>query len=153
MTVREKRQNMKRVKHPLNLYHISVTNHNGEVFHPRIPDTCVSEDEENTDIKRVCFSSTISGAYRAITFTDECGEECYVHIPENLDSILKRGGIYKPSEELVWDSYFTSEYWVRRPVKMKCIGKAKFYYRESDAKNYCGPWRPRVRFKWIERYD
>ena len=143
---------MKRIKHKVNLYHISTVNHNGEVFHPRVPDCCVSDEQENQDIKRVCFSSTISGAYRAITFSWEIGEECYVHVPENIDNIIKRGGVYKPSHLLVWDSDFTNEYWVRRPVKMKCIGKAKFYYNEFDCCHYGGPWRPKVRFKWIERY-
>ena len=111
----------------------------------------VDNDKEDDTIKRVCFSSTISGAYRAITFGDACGEECYIHIPVNIDSILKRGGVYKPSEELVFDSYFTGEYWVKRPVKLKCIGKAKFYYKEWSG--FSGPWRPKVKFKWIERYD
>ena len=151
MSEREKRKNMKRVKHPINLYHISVSNHNGEVFHPRVPDGMIDKDKEDDTIKRVCFSSTISGAYRAITFEDTCGDECYIHIPVNIDSILKRGGVYKPSEELVFDSYFTGEYWVRRPVKLKCIGKAKFYYREWNG--FSGPWRPKVKFKWIEKYD
>ena len=151
MSEREKRKNMKRVKHPINLYHLSVSNHNGEVFHPRVPESIVHSDKEDDVTKRVCFSSTISGAYRAITFEDTYGEECYIHIPVNIDSILKRGGVYKPSEELVFDSYFTGEYWVRRPVKMKSIGKAKFYYKErSDA---WGTWRPPVKFKWIEKYD
>lgn len=142
---------MKRVKNPINLYHLSVRNHDGEVFHPRVPDSMIDNDKEDDTIKRVCFSSTISGAYRAITFGDACGEECYIHIPVNIDSILKKGGVYKPSEELVFDSYFTGEYWVKRPVKLKCIGKAKFYYKEWNG--FSGPWRPKVKFKWIERYD
>lgn len=153
MSEREKRKNMKRVKHPINLYHLSIRNHNGEVFHPRVPEIIVDLDEEDDTISRVCFSSTISGAYRAITFEDTCGEECYVHIPVNIDSIIKRGSVYKPSEKLVFDSYFTGEYWVRRPVKLKCIGKAKFYYKDNNRYCYGGPWRPRVKFKWIEKYE
>lgn len=145
-----KRKEMKRVKRPINLYHISYDNHNGETFHPRVPYDC-GNDEDYT-IRRVCFSSTISGAYRAITFDDTYGEECYVHIPENITPILKRGGVYKPSTELVWDRDFTDEYWVRRPVKMKCIGKAKFWYKEnimSSLKTFRLP----VHFKWIEKYE
>ena len=148
LTIRERRKNMKRVKHPINLYHISLKNHNGEVFHPRIPE--VYNNDEDDTISRVCFSSTISGAYRAITFEDTCGEECYVHIPTNIDSLIKRGSVYKPNTNLVWDADFTNEYWVRRPVKLKCIGKAKFYYK--DRSSWIGPWRPRVDFKWIEKY-
>lgn len=149
----EVRKNLKRVKHNINLYHLSCSNHNGEVFHPRVPDCCVN-GQEDTVTRRVCFSSTISGAYRAITFEDTYGEECYVHVPENIEPILRRGGVYKPSEELVFDSYFTGEYWIKRPVKMRCIGKAKFYYKEYQCGyGYYGcPWRPRVRFKWIEKY-
>ena len=140
---------MKRVKHPINLYHISLRNHNNETFHPRIP--YVYNNDEDDTIRRVCFSSTISGAYRAVTFNDTCGEVCYVHIPVNIDTIIKKGGVYKPSVNLVWDADFTGEYWVRRPVKLKCIGKAKFYYKEWNG--FSGPWRPKVKFKWIEKYD
>lgn len=143
-----KRKSLKRIKHCKKLYHISIDNHNGEVFHPRVPDNF--GNEEDYTMNRVCFSSTISGAYRAITFEDTYGEECYIHIPENIESIVKRGGLYKPDENLVWDSYFTNEYWVRRPVKMKCIGKAKFYYKNKS--KILGTWRPRVIFKWIEKY-
>ena len=139
---------MKRIKHSIRLYHISCSNHNGEVFHPRVPLDC--GNEEDYTISRVCFSSTISGAYRAITFDNQYGEECYVHVPENIERILKRGGVYKPSTELVWDRDFTNEYWVKRPVKMKCIGKAKFWYRNETS--LLGPWRPPVHFKWIEKY-
>ena len=148
LSIRERRKNMKRVKHPINLYHISLKNHNGEVFYPKIPEV-YNSDEDDT-ISRVCFSSTISGAYRSITFEDTCGEECYVHVPANIDSIIRRGSVYKPNTNLVWDATFTNEYWVRRPVKLKCIGKAKFYYK--DRSSWIGPWRPRVDFKWIEKY-
>lgn len=143
-----KRKEMIRVKRPINLYHISCKNHDGETFRPRIPLDC--GNEEDYTIKRVCFSSTISGAYRAITFEDTYGEECYIHVPEDIEPILKRGGVYKPSTKLVWDRDFTNEYWVKRPVKMKCIGKAKFWYKNHSA--IFGPWRPLVRIKWIEKY-
>jgi len=151
MSEREKKKYLKRIKRPVHLYHISLKNHDGEVFKPRVPEDF--GNNEDYTIPRVCFSSTISGAYRAITFEDIHGEDCYVHVPENAVSLFKNGNVYKPGEELVWDTYFTDEYWVKRPVKMKCIGKARFYYKESLGLFCSGPWRPPVKFKWLEKYN
>lgn len=130
------------------LYHLSEENHNGEVFSPRVPYStayCFGNGEcEDKTHKRVCFSTTISGAYRAIQFN--CGEwlELYVHVP-----CKKNVKFYRPTEEQVFDCKFTNEVWVNRKVKMKCIGKirAKYDY------NMCSrQFRPNVKIKWIEKY-
>lgn len=145
-----KYKELKRIKKTINLYHISNDNHDGEVFKPRIPDSICDHEQEDTTMNRVCFSSTISGACRAINFDHICGVEYYIHVPENIETIVKKGALYKPSKQLVFDTYFTNEYWIRRPVKMKCIGKAKFYYKEKTSNFRI--WRPPVHFKWIEKY-
>ena len=141
-----RKKGLKRILFPIQLFHISLDNHDGEVFKPRVP--FVFGDEEDSTIKRVCFSSSISGAYRAITFTETCGEDCYIHVPEKLENIIRNGHLYKPSTELVFDADITDEYWIKCSVKMKCIGLARFYYniRPNCLK------KPKVNFKWIEKY-
>ena len=127
------------------LYHLSIENHDGEVFTPRVPSSVMTlnfEACEDETHKRVCFSTSISGAYRAIQF--DCREwmELYVHVPYN-----KKIKYYRPTEDEVYDAKFTNEVWVRRKVKMKCIGKIKAIYYDSWER-----WRPHVKFKWIEKY-
>lgn len=125
------------------LYHLSEENHNNEVFKPRIPQSIIDDEEkEDQTTKRVCFSKTISGAYRAIQFTNDEKVELYVHIPYN-----KNIKYYKPTEEQVYDINFTSEVWVKHKVKMKCIGKICAYYK-CDYFH----WKPKVRIKWLEKY-
>lgn len=52
------------------LYHLSESNHEGEVFIPRVPLSTAyalnGEIVEDVDSKRVCFSTTISGTYKVI---------------------------------------------------------------------------------------
>lgn len=130
------------------LYHLSESNHEGEVFIPRVPLSTAyalnGEIVEDVDSKRVCFSTTISGAYRAIQFNSGKWLELYVHVPYR-----KNIKFYRPTEDEVYDCKFTNEVWVRRKVKMKCIGKirAKYDY------NICSrQFRPNVKIKWIEKY-
>ena len=51
---------------PRGLFHVSEVNHNGKVFRPRIPHS--AEESENMDIKRICFSTSITGASDANLF-------------------------------------------------------------------------------------
>lgn len=58
---------------PKRLIHLSEENHNGEWFKPRVPGSIVincgyGENNEDDTIKRVCFSSSITGAFYAISF-------------------------------------------------------------------------------------
>lgn len=125
------------------LYHLSEDNHHNEVFFPRIPHSVMDEaDMEDQKTKRICFSTTLSGAYRAIQFRYDDVLELYVHVPYNQDVKY-----YRPTEKQVYDCKFTNEIWVKRKVKMKCIGKIKAYYK----KDYFH-WRPKVYIKWIEKY-
>lgn len=125
------------------LYHLSIENHHNEVFKPRVPHTVVHDLEDETH-KRVCFSTTISGAYRGIQFNEGEWAELYVHIPKRKNIKFKR-----ITTNEVFDCKFTNEVWVQRNVKMKCIGKIKAMYKRSKR----GRWRPKVIIKWIERYE
>lgn len=155
------------------LYHLSVDNHNNEVFEPRIPkspytDEC-GEIIEDIHTPRVCFSKYINGAVLALTNDSDCviNKEYYVHIPEDIenwyDSSFDWSGsreedwfehVYVPTKKQVPDVNFTYERWVKHSVKMKCIGKIKVSVNieEHLKKNYRESWRPKVRFKWVEKY-
>lgn len=72
-------------------YHLSEINHNNEVFYPRVPYS-IMDDEEYKDqkSKRICFSTTLSGAYRAIQFRPNESMELYVHIPLEIENKIKQ---------------------------------------------------------------
>lgn len=137
-------------KIPKHLYHLSDKNNDGVWFKPRIPESIAidmsgfGDEYEDTHTKRVCFSTSISKAFFAISF-DGSPEELYVHIPENLDKIVERRKLCKPTEEQVFDVSTTNEHWIKCKVKMKCIGKIKIRYR-----SYWGVVK--TSFKWIEKY-
>ena len=141
-------------KKKVHLYHLSDLNHDGKTFRPRLPHS-KSDDPEYEDQKtrRVCFASSMSGAYRAINDVGYT-EKLYVHIPTNLDEIIENGKLVKPSENDVYDVYNTGEYWIKQKVKLKCIGFAEFtcsgYNNMWDMSK---PDRDRVRIKWIEKYQ
>lgn len=102
------------------LYHLSTENHDGETFVPRVPEFRAS-DEDGT-IKRICFSTTLTGAYRAIC-EHYYGNalKLYVHVP-----VVIPEAIYAPDETEVYDVGHTHERWVCENTKMKCIGLAMF---------------------------
>lgn len=126
-----------------NIYHLSLDNHNGEVFKPRIPESALPDYMEDHKTRRVCFSKSISGSYLAIQSTSDIRDKMYVHIPVNENTRY-----FAPGNELVYDAEYTREVWVTRPVKLKCIGKISI---KHHAKYSHG--RPKVYFKWLERYD
>ena len=141
------------LKCPKKLIHLSEENHNGEWFKPRVPDSIYqsfgfnSKDNEDDITRRVCFSGSITGAFYAINF-DGKREKLYVHIPENIDDVVKRGKLYKPTIEQVFDVNYTDEYWVKCKVKMKCIGYISIGYTPSVIEN-----RPKVRFKYLKKFN
>ena len=131
----------------IHLYHISEDNHNGKIFKPRIPASTL--DEENRSISRICFSTSMSGAFRAIGFWDGgWSYPYYVHVPENINKSVIKNKVIIPCEDLVPDQKLTNEYWVRDKIKLKCIGLACFKY--DARKNYRN--RSKVKIKWIEKY-
>ena len=55
---------------------------------------------------------------------------------------------YKPPEKEVYDVNITHEVLVKKPVKMRCIGKIRAYYNTPTVQFPC----PIVRIKWIEKF-
>lgn len=135
-------------KCPKRLIHLSEENHDGEWFKPRVPDSCVEfgPNREDNTVKRICFSGSITGAFYAINFNGD-RQKLYVHVPENIDDIVKRRKLCKPSEEQVFDVNYCDEYWIKCKVKMKCIGYISISYSPNYYEN-----RPKVRFNYIEKY-
>lgn len=136
----------------IRLYHLSVDNHNNRIFKPRIPHSAADDCGENITIARICFSSSMSGAYRAIEF-DECkgwSYPLYVHVPEIISNAVENKNVIVPHKDLVFDVHFTNEHWVREKVKLKCIGKAQFKYTKRSYLD--DNLRTKIRIKWIEKY-
>ena len=128
-----------KVKH---LYHLSDKNHNGEVFVPRVPPSIARD--ENPSIERVCFSTTMTGAFKAISQCyDEHVLKLYVHVPVSMPRHIVR-----PDEYDVYDVDSTKEKWVLDNVKMKCIGRATFRGYEHDEDEIPA----KVNIQWIEKY-
>jgi hypothetical protein len=90
----------------------------------------------------VCFAPSICGAYKAIKDCSYCNK-FFVHVPYDLNDIVRRGKLYKPSEEQVCDVRETGEYWVRCRVKLKCIGRIHAWIDCHD----------NIRFRWLDRYE
>lgn len=133
---------MKKVKKILRLYHISEENQNNKVFKPRIPSSALDSGFEDNITKRICFASSISGAYKAIDY-GMYNTTYYVHVPINLNSIVRKEKLYKPDEKEVIDCKTTGEYWVLSNVKLKCIGIAKFKYKRNSTS---------IVIKWIKKF-
>ena len=133
-------EHARRIKH---LYHLSDINHDGEVFVPRVPATIAQH--ENSSVKRVCFSTTMSGAFKAISqcYFDHI-QKLYVHVPESMPKKILR-----PDEYDVYDVELTKEKWVVEKVKMKCIGCAMFRGYEHDDDEIPA----KVNIQWIEKYN
>lgn len=132
------------LKVPKKLYHLSELNHDDEWFKPRVPESICDDGLEDDKIKRVCFSSSICGAFFAIS-PFGYRKKLYVHIPVNIEDIVKSGKLCKPTEEQVYDVSTTNEFWVKKKVKMKCIGRISIGYKT----NY---WGTKFSFNWLERF-
>ena len=140
---------MRIAKKKIKLYHLSETNCDGKTFKPRVPESICDDPElENQKVKRVCFSSSLSGAYRAISDVVGYEDILYVHIPENIDEIISNNKLIKPSEDDVFDVHETGEYWITQKVKLKCIGVAKF---KSDY-DWFDNEKENIKFRWIEKF-
>ena len=136
----------------IRLFHLSLENHNNRIFKPRIPHNVADYCNENNTIARICFSTSMSGAYRAIEFNEKRGWSYpyYIHIPQNITNAVKNKNVIIPHKDLVFDVHYTNEHWVREKVKLKCIGKALFKYAN---KSYMDDnFRTKIKIKWIEKY-
>lgn len=99
---------------------LSEQDMDGEVIVPRIPHNYFTENYyEDTITPRVCLSSTIEGALKAISSKRKIGTEFYVHTP------MHECTIYHPTEQQVPDCKLTGEVWSKEPVRMTTIGKIR----------------------------
>lgn len=124
---------------PRGLFHVSEVDHTGKVFSPRIPHSIA--DSENIDIKRICFSTSITGALRAIGPIYRMSGIYYVHVPDiDIRELYNSDKVLKPTVEDVFDVKATREKWVIADVKMKCIGiiRAKINKRH------------RIEWRWLK---
>lgn len=129
---------------PKALYHLSPENHDGEWFKPRVPYSICEDEHEDNKTRRVCFSSTICGAFFAISFFGY-RQRLYVHVPVGLEEIAKSGKLCKPTKEQVFDASVTNEYWIKRKVKLKCLGYISIAYKSNG-------FDTKFNFKWLEKY-
>lgn len=136
-------------KIPKRLFHLSEENHDGEWFRPRIPESIIEygENKEDDKVKRICFSTSITGAFYAINF-DGHWQKLYIHVPENIEDIVRRRKLCKPTEDQVFDVNYCDEYWVKCKVKLKCIGYISISYHMNFLEN-----RPKVKFKYIKKFN
>ena len=128
---------MKKYTRKCALYHLSDTNLDGEIMYPRIPLSRL--DDEDSIHNRICFSTSIAGALRAINPNLLINSDFYVMCPVDCDKI----DVFVPSVKEVPDVKDTREKWVRNKVKVECIGKIRAYYSNALS---CGFWK----FKWID---
>ena len=129
-----------------NLFHLSPIP-NLTVLTPRIPEAAVWGYEDKKQ-KRVCFSTSIK---RCLTALSDCNGQYYVYVPVNQHKA------YSPTPTEVVDVSETSEKWITRPVKVKCIGaivpttytKQEIYFpiHGETFGIFTYDW------KWIEKYN
>ena len=102
-----------------NLYHVSKVQHDGEIFKPRVPKFKLYA--EDNKIKRICVSTSVVGALRAITCEDVPGVY-RIHKPVNVGKKKISDYLYKPTKDEVPDVIETREKWILCPVRMVDIG-------------------------------
>lgn len=104
----------------MKLYHLSFSNLDNKVLHPRIPSNFLTKNGfENNTTKRVCFANSINKALIAFSMNLE-DKELFVHVPKTKPSKIKI-----PTISDVPDSKITGEIWVMDDVELECIGKIK----------------------------
>lgn len=141
------------------VYFISDKNMDGETLKPKIPSNYFTQNGyEDNSTQRVCFSMSIDGALMGLSKNLK-GNELYVHTPlENID-------VYKPNTDEVPDCKITKEVWVKKPIKIKCIGKIKVnepsnkdghkftYGKNKSAELYEWDWDWQTKFKDSNSHD
>ena len=137
-------KNRRRFYH--NLFHLSPTP-NLTILNPRVPETAIG-GYEDTKQKRVCFSTSIK---RCLTALSDCNGQYYVYVPVNQHKA------YSPTPTEVVDVSETSEKWITRPVKVKCIGaivpttytKQEIYFplHNETFAIFTYDW------KWVKKYN
>ena len=96
-------------------------------------------DNEDAKHARICFSTSISGALRAINPGLCWNPDFYVMCPEDYDKV----DVYVPTEKEVPDVKDTREKWIRNKVKVKCIGKIRAFYSNALSGGF-------LKYRWID---
>lgn len=134
------------------VYHLSQTNLDGKTIQPTVPSNYMTKNGyEDGKTKRVCFATSIDGCLRGLSQKCE-GMKLFVHIPDG------NYNIYKPSNKEVPDASITGEVWIKKAVKMKCIGQIyvigdkgedgiPYKYGDKTAELYDWEW------KWIDKFN
>lgn len=136
----------------IKVYHLSQTNLDGKTIQPTVPSNYMTKNGyEDGKTKRVCFATSIDGCLRGLSLKCE-GMKLFVHVPDG------NYNIYKPSNKEVPDANITGEVWIKKAVKMKCIGQIyvigdkgedgiPYKYGDKTAELYDWEW------KWIDRFN
>ena len=134
------------------VYHLSQTNLDGKTIQPTVPSNYMTKNGyEDGKTKRVCFATSINGCLRGLSLKCE-GMKLFVHVPDG------NYNIYKPSNKEVPDASITGEVWIKKAVKMKCIGQIyvigdkgedgiPYKYGDKTAELYDWEW------KWIDKFN
>lgn len=135
----------------INLYHLSMVNHDGDTFKPRVPDSAgtfyfnkdtgkitnmkdknVNVIKENIKTPRVVFGRSIQGCMNAVPYS-RSRMIWYVHKPVNIDLKYLKAASVKD----VPDRDTSNEMWYLKPVKLKCIGM--IFVSKNDFSNVRTP--------------
>ena len=131
------------------LYHLSKVP-NLTRLDPKIPSNALKEFED-TITERVCFSDNIYGCLSAL---QDIPSKYYVYVPNEK---LKKKDVYKPTADDVLDCKLTHEIWVKRSLKVRCIGIIQSENHEYSIKEVIDENRSATYFhypyKWIEKYE
>jgi hypothetical protein len=113
-----------------NLYHISLKSHGiSKLFYPRVPDNRFHGEDvyhpyldcdlpENDSIPRICVSSTINGAIRALPLIGN--SKIWVYVADNPVAVSRDMPLY-----MVPDAKQTKEHWILEPTIMLQLGSMK----------------------------
>ena len=112
------------------LYHISLDNHDGEIFHPRVPKNRMLLEDDKTP--RICFSEDLEGCLQAIEMMPAPHWEqfFFVHKPELVHP--GTSPFYYPTEDEVPDVNETGEVWCLEEVRMRCTSFCMAWCDDDD---------------------
>lgn len=135
------------------LFFLSQDNMDNKTLSPRVPDNFLTKNGyEDNKTKRVCFSTSINKCLTALSMNCK-DKEFYVHCP------VGHFETYTPSLKEVPDRNITGEVWIKKSVKIVCIGKIlvtgddgkpgkKYTYGDNLQAELYG-WD----YKWVEKYS
>lgn len=127
-------------------YHLSRKN-GLTVLTPRVPENIIDGYEDDR-VKRVCFSTSITGALRGI---ESDGEDYYVYSPSKEVNFW-----HKPSIDEVVDVKYTHEVWCLNQIQVKLLGKIKTWVVSKNNVFFTSDFSGIIetsKWKWIWKAD